>query len=99
MGTTTLIILFSWKNIPVNIMCINWLWSSAYSNSCTRKFIVGEAAVWRCSVKKVFLEISQNSQENTRATDSFNKVAGLRPATSLKKSPAQVFSYEFCEIS
>ena len=26
-----------------------------------------EAVVWRCSVKKVFLEISQNSQENTCA--------------------------------
>ena len=26
-----------------------------------------EAVVWRCSVKKVFLKISQNSQENTCA--------------------------------
>ena len=40
----------------------------------------------RCSVKKVFLEISQNSQENTCARDSFNKVVGLRPAILLKKS-------------
>ena len=24
-----------------------------------------EAVVWRCSVKKLFLEISQNSQENS----------------------------------
>ena len=32
----------------------------------------------RCSLKKVFLEISQNSQENTCATvHFFNKVAGL----------------------
>ena len=31
----------------------------------------GEAVVPRCSVKKVFLEISQNSQENTCARDSF----------------------------
>ena len=30
----------------------------------------------------------------------FNKVAGLRPATLLKKEAhAQVFSCEFCEIS
>ena len=30
----------------------------------------------------------------------FNKVAGLRPATLLKKETlAQVFSYEFCNIS
>ena len=36
--------------------------------------------------KKVFLEISQNSQENTCANDSFFvKLAGLRSATLLKK--------------
>ena len=39
-----------------------------------------------CSVKKVFVEISQNSLENTCAKVSFfNKVAGLRSATLLKK--------------
>ena len=36
--------------------------------------------------KKVFLEVLQNSQENTCARVSFlNKVAGLRPATLVKK--------------
>ena len=35
----------------------------------------------------MFLEISQNSQKNTCARDSFlNKVAGLRPATLSKKN-------------
>ena len=48
-----------------------------------------EAVVQRCSVKKVFLEILQNSQENTCARVSFFK----------KESLAQVFSCEFCEIS
>ena len=33
-----------------------------------------EAVVQRCSVKKVFLEVSQSSQENTCASVSFNKV-------------------------
>ena len=46
---------------------------------------IKEALVQKCSVKKVFLEISQNSQENTCAGVFFNKVAGLRPATLLKK--------------
>ena len=32
---------------------------------------LSEAVVQKCSVKKVFLEISQNSQENTCATASF----------------------------
>ena len=34
-------------------------------------FVFTEAVVWRCSVKKVFLGISQNSQENTCARVSF----------------------------
>ena len=57
-----------------------------------------EAVVRRCSLNKVFLEISQNSLENTCASISFlitlqplgqsllfNKVEGLRPATLSKK--------------
>ena len=35
------------------------------------KEIKAEAAIWRCSVKKEFLEISQNSLENTCAKVSF----------------------------
>ena len=35
--------------------------------------------------EKVFLEFSQNSQENTCARVFFNKVTGLRAATLLKK--------------
>ena len=42
-----------------------------------------------CSVQKVFLEILQNSQENT-----FGGVSFL-----IKLVPTQVLSYEFCEIS
>ena len=44
-------------------------------NMCHIIFENIEAVVQRCSVKKVFLEISQNSQEN--ACLLFNKVAGL----------------------
>ena len=33
--------------------------------------VLAEAVAQRCSVKKVFLEISQNSQENTCARASF----------------------------
>ena len=53
-----------------------------------QKFVVEakEAVVQKCSVKKVFLEISEHTQENTCARVSFfNKVAGLKPATLLKK--------------
>ena len=45
-----------------------------------------EAVTQKCSVKKVFLKISQNSQENTCARVLFfNKVAGIRPATLFNK--------------
>ena len=52
-----------------------------------------EAVVQSCSVKKVFLEVSQNSQENTCARVSFlcNFIK--------KETLAQVFSCERCEIS
>ena len=55
-----------------------------------------EAVARWCSVKKVFLEISQNPQENTCRRVSvliklqafyFNKVADLRPVTLLEKKP------------
>ena len=47
--------------------------------------------------KKVFLEIWQNSQENTCARASF--LIKARPATLLKVTLAQVFFYQFCNIS
>ena len=62
-----------------------------------------EAVVQWCSVKKVFLEISKNSQENTCARVSFLiklQVSGRRPATLLKMRPwNNGVSCEFCEIS
>ena len=49
--------------------------------------------------KKVFLEISQNSQENTCARVSF--LINLPQTCNFikKETLAQVFSCEFCEIS
>ena len=44
-----------------------------------------EVVIRRCSVKKVSLEILQNSQKNAVPESLFYKVAGLRPATLLKK--------------
>ena len=50
-----------------------------------------EAVTQRCSVKKVFLEISQNGQENTCARVSFS--------IKLQIEATQVFSCKFCKIS
>ena len=59
-----------------------------------------EAVAQRCSVEKVFLEISQNSQENTCARVSFLIKLQAQTCNFIKKeTPAQVFSSKFCEIS
>ena len=55
-----------------------------------------KAVVHRCSVRKVFLEISQNSQENTYF---FNKKKPEACNFIMKETLAQVFSCELCEIS
>ena len=50
-----------------------------------KAFQAREAVVRRCSVKRVFLETLQNSQENTCARASFLIKLKARPATLLKK--------------
>ena len=58
-----------------------------------------KAVAWTCSVKKVFLQISENSQEKTCARVSF-LIKLEAPEILLKKEAlAQVFSCEFYEIS
>ena len=56
-----------------------------------------KAVCWRCSVKKLFLKVSQNSQENTCAKVSF--LIKLQTCNFIQKETlVQVFSCEFCEI-
>ena len=57
-----------------------------------------KAVIHRCSSKYVFLKISQISHENTCVESLFDKVAGLRPATWLKRDFHTIHSCEFCEI-
>ena len=62
-------------------------------DSCSKqRRRLSEVVAQRCSVKKGFLEISQNAEENT--------CLRLRPAALLKKETlTQLFSCEFCGIS
>ena len=72
------------------------LWESAVRT----RYLTTEAVVRRCSVKKVFLKISQNSKENTGARVSFLiklQTSGLQ-LYHKKKTLALVFSCEFCEV-
>ena len=81
---------------------------SVENRSCSEKEICildmyqeqAVAVVQRCSVKMVFLEISQNSQENTCDRVSFLIKLQASASNFIKKETlAQVFSCEFCEIS
>ena len=57
-----------------------------------------EAVVRRCFVEKVFLEILQNSQENTGTRVSF--LIKLKACNFIKKQALlQVFSCKFWEVS
>ena len=66
-----------------------------------QKELKRKAVAQRCSIKKVLLEISQNSQENTCARVSFliKLHKGLACNFIKKETLAQVFSCEFCQIS
>ena len=59
---------------------------SVFFTNLVNGLVINRSSHLRYSVKKVFLEISQNSQTNQLCLSLFfNKVAGLRPATLLKK--------------
>ena len=55
---------------------------------------MSEAVIQRCSVKKVFLEISQNSHEKHLHQSLLPEACNFIK----KETRAQVFSSEFCEI-
>ena len=60
-----------------------------------KKIMIILIVVRRCSVRKMFLEISQNSWKNTRLL-----LIKLQPSGCIKKETlARVFSCQFCEIS
>ena len=62
--------------------------------------MTAEAVARRCSVKKVFLQISQNLQENTRARVSFLIKLQTSACNFIKKETlVQVFYCEFYKIS
>ena len=59
-------------------------------------FFLSGAVIWVCSVKKVFLNTLQNSQENTCIGVSF--LIKLQGFPTSKETLAQMFSCRFCEI-
>ena len=68
------------------------LWNMPYKITSLQR---SETFTPRCSVKKVFI---QNSQENTSVSLFFNKAAGQAYNFMKKETLAQVSSLEFYEI-
>ena len=61
---------------------------------------ITKSVPWRCSIKKLFLEIQQNSPDNNCAKAYFlMKLQASTCIFSKKETVAQVFSCEFCKIS
>ena len=60
---------------------------------------LSETVAQRCTIKKLFLEISQNSQENTCARVYFLMKLQTQACKFIEKEAlAQLLSCEFCEI-
>ena len=57
-----------------------------------------EAVVQRCSVKKVFLEISQNSQKNICARVSFFQLCEISKSTFFGRAPL-VVAFGFYKVA
>ena len=66
-------------------------WIQKYKSEFKHGFPNPEAVARRCSVKKLLLKISQNSQDNTCTIVSF--------FDEVEETLAHVFSCVFCEIS
>ena len=82
-------------------LCKNILGSLFCGNFFALVFLlITEAAIRGALCKKVFLEISQHSQENACARASFSIKLQAQACNFFKKEAlAQVFSCECCEIS
>ena len=78
--------LLSWRLLLLFITRWETLYLKKEEKWCSRPNITVSR---RCSIRNLFLEILQDSQENTYARVNFIK----------KETLAQVFSSEFCEIS
>ena len=112
MGTEWIwsLILRIWRKQPAWYICDQSLprkrknsWS--FTNIQNYKVFAGSRGKYRsiqqrCSVEKyVPRNFTKFTRKHLCQSLFFNKVAGLKPATLLKKVLTQVFSCEFCEIS
>ena len=78
---------------------LKWQDCKNFTKLVPSKFFLGftklnpKAVAQMCSIKKLFLEISQNSQENMCRNLFLNKVAAFRPINSIIKCLAHAVLY------
>ena len=77
---------------------ISW-WNKSMKIISSCRGVLAEVVVRRCSVKNIFLKISQNLQKKTFIRVSLLIKSQAAPAILLKKEILEkMFSCEFCEI-
>ena len=70
-----------------------------FSEIFYKSFYIDRISHWRCSVKKVFLKVSQNSKgKHLCRSLFFNKVAELRAIASVVKTCERLGHWENCKI-
>ena len=89
--------------LPISLTITKYVWNSSHSLTLL-KYLINETVksetASRCVLcKKVFLKISQNSQENACSRVSFLINVGQACSFIKKETLTQVFACEFCKIS
>ena len=78
------VIAYALEALYIKIIILIFYFTRKGKCGTSETLMFSEAVLQRFSLKKVFLKISQNSQENTCARGFFNKVADLKPAITIK---------------
>ena len=78
------VIAYTLEALYIKIIILSFYFRRKGKCETSETLMFPEAVLQRFSLKKVFLKISQNSQENTSARGFFNKVADLKPAITIK---------------
>ena len=81
-------------NSPMGIIQKSAKWIIIWFSNCNSNCLKDKSSHRRCSIKKLFLKISQCSQENTFVGISFS----IKLQVYQKKTPTHVLSFEICEI-
>ena len=90
-----------YETMPTDVNKKFWKLKVKNRSGCMLTVNVSETVAQRCSIKKVLLKISQNSQKSTCiVVSSFIKLHAWPEACNFikKETPTQIFFHELCEV-